>query len=279
MYKDLLLVDTRAKADDAALAVSVALAEHAAAHLAVLVVAEAPRPLASEWGSYPASLYTGIGEEVRAQAQERVASLRKRLERETVSWEVRLADAVMLPAPRTAALHARHVDLAIVAGSGKDEYRGPIEGVFVDLLMDAGRPVLLVREGATLELPLAHAVVAWQPTREAARAVHDALPLLCAAKTVDVLVIDPEVGESAHGEQPGAEIAAHLARHGLEVHVLVKPTAGRTAGGAILAHVADSGAGLLVAGGYSRSRFRQQILGGVTRELLESAPVPVLFSH
>lgn len=279
MFKDLLLVDTHAKADESALAASLALAAHADAHLAVLVVSEVPRPLASEWGSYPAALYTGIADDVRAQAEERAAALRERLARETVSWEVRLADAVFLPATRTAAVHARHADLAIVAGSSEDEYRGPIEGVFVDLLMDSGRPVLLVPNGARLELPLAHAMIAWQPTREAARAVHDALPLLGTARSVDVLVVDPDVGESAYGEQPGADIAAHLARHGVQVRVVVQPSAGRSAGGAILAHVVESGAGLVVAGGYSRSRLRQLILGGVTRELLESAQVPVLFSH
>lgn len=279
MYKDLLMVDTRAAADPVALNAALALAAHAGARLAVLVVTEVPRPLPTEWGAYPASLYTGIDEEVRGRARERATALRTRLEKETVPWEVREVDALMLSASRTAALHARHADLAIVARSPQGEYRGPLEGVFVDLLMDGGRPVLLVPEAARMELPLEHAVIAWQPTREATRAVHDALPLLRGAKTVDVLVVDPEVGEGAHGEEPGADIAAHLARHGLDVRVVARPRGPRTVGNEILAHVRESGAGLLVAGGYSRSRFRQQILGGVTRDVVEAATVPVLFSH
>lgn len=279
MYKDLLMVDTRAAADPVALNVSLALAAHAGAHLAVLVVTEVPRPLPTEWGAYPATLYSGIDEEVRGRARERATALRTRLEREEVAWEVREVDALALSAPRTAALHARHADLAIVACSPPGENRGPLEGVFVDLLMDGGRPVLLVPEAARMELPLEHAVVAWQPTREATRAVHDALPLLRTARTVDVLVVDPEIDESAHGEQPGADIATHLARHGLKVQVVVRPRGPRSVGQEILAHVRESGAGLLVAGGYSRSRFRQHILGGVTRDLVEAATVPVLFSH
>lgn len=279
MYKDLLMVDTRAAADPVALDVSLALAAHAEAHLAVLVVTEVPRPLPSEWGAYPASLYTGIGDQVRERARERATALRTRLTRETALCEVREVDAVLQSAARTAALHARHADLAIVARSPQGEHRGPLEGVFVDLLMDSGRPVLLVPEEAGRQMPVDHAVVAWQPTRESTRAVHDALPLLRAAKTVDVLVVDPRIGEGAHGEQPGADIAAHLARHGMQVQVVVRPRGPRTIGEEIIAHARESGAGLLVAGGYSRPRFRQQILGGVTRDLVESSPVPVLFSH
>lgn len=279
MYKDLLLVDTRANADEDALSAALALAAHAEAHLAVLVVVQVPGPLPTEWGAYPVGLYTGIADEARAAGADRAAALRRRLEGETVSCEVRLVDAVLLSAPRTAALHARHADLAVVAGRSDDEESAPVDGAFVDLLMDAGRPVLLVPVGAKLELPLRHAVVAWQPTREAARAVHDALPLLRTAGSVDVLMVDPDEGESAPGDRPGAEIAAHLARHGVDVRVVAQPLDGSSAGAAILDHASETGAGLLVAGGYSRSRFRQMILGGVTRELLRSAPVPVLFSH
>lgn len=279
MFKDLLLVDMHAKADEPALAASLALAAHLGAHVTVLVVVEIPRPVPSEWATYPAAVYTGLSDEVRAEGRKRAERLRSRLQGETVPTEVRLTDAVFLPLSRTAALQARHADLAVVAGAAEDEDRGAIESVFVELLMDAGRPVLLVPDGATVELPAQHAVIAWQPTREAARAVHDALPLLAAARTVDVLMIDPDVGEDGHGQEPGADIARHLARHGLEVRVVAQPRAGRAVGAAILEHVETSGAGLLVSGGYSRSRFRQQILGGVTRDLLDGARVPVLFSH
>jgi nucleotide-binding universal stress UspA family protein len=128
--------------------------------------------------------------------------------------------------------------------------------------------------------PASHAVVAWQPTRESTRALHDALPLLRAARTVDVVTVDPVIGESRHGEEPGADIAAHLARHGLEANVVVHARRPQeTVAAALLRHAAESGAQLLVAGGYGHSRLREWAIGGTTRELLRTARTPVLFSH
>jgi nucleotide-binding universal stress UspA family protein len=137
----------------------------------------------------------------------------------------------------------------------------------------------VVPPGFKTHLPARHVVVAWRPTREAARALHDAMPLLHAAETVDVLELDPVGGERGDGPQPGADIAVHLARHGLKVRVVVQKRTGESVAMALLGHVVQSGAGLLVAGGYGHSRFREWALGGVTRELLKSSSVPVLFSH
>src|SRR3546814_14574015 len=92
-------------------------------------------------------------------------------------------------------------------------------------------------------------------------------------------MVDPRVGETSHGELPGADIAEHLARHGLRVEVVSRPREGVTAGVAILRHAREVGAQLVVAGGYGHSRMRQLVFGGVTRHLFEQADVPVLFSH
>ena len=130
-----------------------------------------------------------------------------------------------------------------------------------------------------MALPISHAVIAWQPTREAARALHDALPLLREAKTVDVVMIDPVVSESRYGQEPGADIAGHLARHGLQVNVVTHVLRQETVATALLRHAAESGAQLLVAGGYGHSRLREWALGGTTRELLQAISTPILFSH
>ena len=107
----------------------------------------------------------------------------------------------------------------------------------------------------------------------------DALPLLLRARSVELVIVDPRVGEIRHGELPGADIAAHLARHGLRVEVASLPREGASAGEAILRRAREVGAQLLVAGGYGHSRAREQVFGGVTRRLFEHAEVPVLFSH
>lgn len=279
MWKDILFVTTRTQGDDAALTAATALALHQKAHLAVLVTVEMPIPIPSEWGAYPTGFYTDLYDESRTRGESLADRLKARLAQTDVSAEVRLVDALLRPPSRVAAMHARHADLAVMTGAANDDERMAVSPLFLDLLMDGGRPVLLVPPLPTAVLPPERAVIAWQPTREASRALHDALPLLRAAKQIDVLVIDPSVGEVGHGEEPGADIAAHLTHHGLNVRVVAKPKMGLSVAAAILRHATDIGAGLLVAGGYSHSRFREQIMGGVTRELLVGAHLPILFSH
>jgi nucleotide-binding universal stress UspA family protein len=105
------------------------------------------------------------------------------------------------------------------------------------------------------------------------------MAFLLAAESVEILIIDPEVGEAVHGENPGADIATHLARHGLRVNVVCLPSSGRSVATAINDYAVHSGAHLLVAGGYGHNRLHEFLLGGVTRELLQITKVPVLFSH
>jgi nucleotide-binding universal stress UspA family protein len=132
---------------------------------------------------------------------------------------------------------------------------------------------------ATLATEARRVVLAWKPTAEAARAAHDALSLLAVGAEVDVLMIDPQVAEGRHGEQPGADIAQHLARHRLKINVVALPRGRRSEGACILQHVQDIGADLLVMGGYGHSRWRELVLGGATKAVLEGAHGPVLFSH
>ena len=127
--------------------------------------------------------------------------------------------------------------------------------------------------------PPRRVVLAWKPAREASRALHDALPLLAQGSEIDVLMIDPQVAEGRHGEQPGADIAAHLARHGFRVNVESMPNEGLSDGENLLRHVQDVGADLLVMGGYGHARWREIVLGGATQVVLEGARSPVLLSH
>lgn len=279
MIKDLLLPLSGCAADAAALDTAIVLAEHHQAHLAVLICIEIPVLVASEWGGIPPSVYTELHAAALSRAEALAEWARERLAHSRLAAEFRLVEVVMLPASRTAALHGRHADLVIIASPAGQEQRGTLLSLFADLLMDSGRPVLVVPEGEPLQWPVARAVIAWQPTREASRAVHDALPLLRRASQVDVLVVEPRVSEAGHGEQPGADLATHLARHGVQTRVVQQPALEQTIAASILRHTSETDAGLLVAGGYSRPRWREQILGGVTRELLSSATLPVLFSH
>jgi nucleotide-binding universal stress UspA family protein len=116
-------------------------------------------------------------------------------------------------------------------------------------------------------------------SREAARAVNDALPLLETAEKVSVLAVNPKPGFDGLGDEPGADIALHLARHGVKVSADHFTARGMDAGDMILNYATDVSADLLVMGAYGRSRLRELVLGGVTRHIMQHMTIPVLFSH
>lgn len=280
MLKDLLVPLTNTAGDANAVAVAAALAARHDAHLAVLEIVNLPVPAPSPWGLLPDLAMNEVYNTLRAKAERDAAGWRERLAREAISSEVRVSESLFVEPPRTAALHGRYSDLTVMTASGDDARDAPvIHAFFTALLLETGRPLLVVPPRATARGPAGHVVVAWRPTRDATRALHDALPLLREARSVDVLEIDPPAGDKGDGAQPGADIATHLARHGLQVRVVVHALAGETVARALINHAQQSGAELMVAGGYGHSRFREWVLGGATRELLHLAPMPVLFSH
>jgi nucleotide-binding universal stress UspA family protein len=131
-------------------------------------------------------------------------------------------------------------------------------------------------DGATLGETV---LVAWNASREAARAVNDALPLLQQARAVTVLAVNPLGGIAGDGDVPAADIALHLARHGVKAEAAHTVAPDIPEGDAILDYAADIGADLVVAGGYGHSRMREFVFGGVTRSLLTEMTVPVFLSH
>ena len=122
-------------------------------------------------------------------------------------------------------------------------------------------------------------LVAWNASREAARAVSDALPLLKRAGQVDVVAFEPGKSGAAHGEEPGADIALYLARHGVKVTVSRVDAPDLDVGNQLLSRAFDLSADLIVMGAWGHSRLRELVLGGVTRTVLESMTVPVLMAH
>jgi len=174
-------------------------------------------------------------------------------------------------------LHARYADLAILGQADPDSpSRGP--DVVEAALLSSGRPILAVPFIGAQSIGK-RVLVAWNATREAARAVNDALPLLRQAETVTVLAINPEGGIAGEGELPAADIALHLARHGVNAEAAHTTAEDVSVGDALLSRAADLAADLIVMGGYGHSRAREFALGGATRTLLRHMTVPVLMSH
>jgi len=275
-YKDLLVVLGSDTASRERIALAAALAERFAAHLVGLYplpVAEVPRHFAY----YDPALLRDLREKAQEvcdrerEAFEHAASLRG------LSAEWRMVTEGFETDP---AVHARYVDLTIMGqldpDSGDRELLRPRPE---HVALASGRPILVVPYAGNFETIGRRALIGWNATREATRAVNDAMPLLMAADIVTVLTIDAREGPDAHGELPGADISLHLARHGVKATIERTVSAGIPAGDVLLSRAADLGADLLVIGAYGHSRVRELLLGGATRSILQSMTVPVLMSH
>lgn len=172
------------------------------------------------------------------------------------------------------ALHARYADLVVVGQAPASE-----GGIAENLVLNVGRPVLVVPRSWEHRPIGQRLMVAWNARREATRALTDALPLLQRAKHVDVVTVNAEPQREGHGELPGADIALYLARHGVKANVLATQAEDIDVGEWLLSRAADLGADMMVMGAYGHSRLRELVLGGATRTVLESMTVPVLMSH
>lgn len=170
---------------------------------------------------------------------------------------------------------SRHFDLAVVqqAEATTPEHDYLIEAA----LFEGGRPVIVVPYIHKAAPSFKHALVCWDGSRPAARAIADAIPLLRRAGKIEVITI-AEAGKVTE-EFPGAEIGQHLTRHGLKIDIKRIDIAEIDVGNAILSYVADTSTDFVVMGAYGHSRIREFVLGGVTNTILSSMTAPVLMSH
>lgn len=175
---------------------------------------------------------------------------------------------------------SRYTDLIVIGQQepGSANADGP-HATPGDVVLACPRPVLVVPYiGAPAGFGK-HALIAWNGSREASRAVADALPLLKAAQKVTVMAINPVIDEDEHGPLPGADLAAYLAQHGVTVDVNADRTPVNDVGEELLSRAADLEADLIVMGAYGHSRAREWVFGGATRTILSGMTVPVLVSH
>lgn len=177
------------------------------------------------------------------------------------------------------ALHARYADLVVIGQQHPDSSGGVDEEFQRGAPLAVGRPLLVVPYAFERRPVGRRVLVAWNASREAARAVSDAMPLLRRAAEVHVVAFRPKIAAGAHGEEPGADISLYLARHGVKVTAAAYDDAQIDIGNQLLSRAFDLSADLIVMGAWGHSRLREYILGGVTRTLLESMTVPVLMSH
>ncbi len=193
-----------------------------------------------------------------------------------LSSESFIVKAEFAEAPNIFGRLARRFDLSVVSQAGRDKHALD-ELIIESALFDSGRPVLVIPYIQKSALTLNRVMVCWDGSRNAARAVSDAMPFLEKAGTVEVVTIIGEAGKS--DELPGADIAQHLARHGLKVELQRQSTGTIDVANQLLSLAADISADLIVMGGYGHSRLREFILGGATRGMLAAMTVPTVMSH
>src|ERR1700736_6069055 len=173
-------------------------------------------------------------------------------------------------------LSSLHSDLVVIGQRELHELPGYLSPE--SLLLASGAPILVLPSGWKSQPIGQKILVGWNASREARRAVADALPFLVAADSVTLLVVDSEERAGRHGEEPGADIALYLARHGARVEVEQVLSQGSRVADIILSFARDHGMDLIVIGAYSHARSVEMLFGGVTRTLLKLAPVPLLMS-
>ncbi|WPH16950.1 universal stress protein [Variovorax paradoxus] len=194
----------------------------------------------------------------------------------SLSYEVRLVEGATIDA---VVQHGRASDLVVL---GQDDASNamdiPLHGLAGHVLMEVGQPVLIVPSAGQFESVPRNAVVAWNGSREAAVALHAALPALRRASSVTLASFRRPKEEDDDRQPSGADMLRFLSRHGIQA-TFERNVTGIDIADALLSRVAELGADLLVMGGYGHSRLRELILGGVTRQILAQMTVPVLTAH
>jgi nucleotide-binding universal stress UspA family protein len=175
---------------------------------------------------------------------------------------------------RSIAELARHFDVSVIGQPSRGDGRMALVEA---LLFDSGRPVVMVPSIHQGPVKFETVLVAWDGGKQAARAIADAMPILKQARDVQlVTVVEPKKRDAV--DLPGFNITRHLARKGVNTE-LKRVSSDLDPGNTLLSHAADVGADMIVMGAYGHSRWREMLLGGATRQILQSMTVPAFLSH
>lgn len=278
-YKNLLVQLDSSKACKKRVAVALDLAQRFDAHLAGLYV--------SPELSVPSFIEAQLGEQVRSmqlnlrreRADRALGEFEEAARRAGVSVESRRQAAFLDEIPDVVAVHGRYADLVILGQQDTEDEESLPAALTEETLLTLGRPALLVPYIGAPEGFGRRVTLAWDASREAARAASDALPLLRRSEVVRIVCVNPKRGIRGHGEEPGADIALSLARHGVKAEAQHVINAEMDVADVLLSRAADQDTDLMVLGAYGHSRIREVVLGGVTQSLLRNMTVPLLMAH
>jgi len=276
MIKDIIVNLSVTKEGSVAGKYAVSVAAALEAHLTGVAFIYDPVVPISGAGYIPAEVIETQRDDNEAAAEAAIKSFTAASNQAGISAEPLMTSASLAGAGDHFARMARRFDLAIV-GQAQPEVSGMEQVIGETTLFESGRPMIVVPYIQKAPFKTNNVMICWDGSRTATRAVADAIPIIGNSGRVEIVIVANERGKQ--DEIEGADIGQHLARHGLKVDVHRISGGNIDVGDALLSHAADSGADLMVMGGYGHSRLREFVLGGVTRSIFESMTVPVLLSH
>lgn len=213
---------------------------------------------------------------IRAQDADRAeAAFREACTSAGIHWDWRCVEGERA---QSVIENGRLSDLVLLAG-GQNGGTAPTGESSSRIMLECGRPVLLLPPTPIPEDTGSRILLAWNGRREAVRAVHDSLPLLESADWVKVVMVNPDTGAADYGELPGSELCRHLARHGVKAEAKEVLASGKSDGAALLELADEENANLVVMGAYGHARWRELVVGGVTDHVLRHAKLPIFLSH
>jgi nucleotide-binding universal stress UspA family protein len=207
------------------------------------------------------------------------AKFEDQMKRDGLNYEWRHLKLATTNITKAVVEHGREADLIVLSQNEPNASGLDIDiNLAAEVVLDAGRPVLVVPPLNGRTPSIKKAVIGWNASREACRAAFDAIPLAQMAAEVHLTWVNPEKTLGQGGKLPGAELGAALARH--DIQITTKGLSNRSKpGAALLNYVRDENADLLIMGAYGRSRLSERILGGATETVLKNAKIPVLMSN
>jgi nucleotide-binding universal stress UspA family protein len=274
MIKDILVNLSYGTSQDGVSNYALSVAEAFGAHIVGTAFAY---PVMASGVRLPANFIRAQQAEAQERAESVAAAFGEATRRAGVSAETRRIEAGIGDVPTQFAHIARRFDLSVLDQFERDRDHPTTNSVIEAALFESGRPVLIVPFIQKDRLKLDHVMVCWDGSRAAARAVADAMPFLTRSGKASIVIADIQSTKSA--DLPGADIATHLTRHGVNVTIERIPVGKIDVSNAILSYAADTYPDLIVMGGYGHSRLREFILGGTTRGMLASMTKPTLMSH
>ncbi len=277
-FKTISTVFTQPEGDMIALNAAADLARREEGHLDVICLGvDRTQPGFYYAGASAMAMQTNL-KEAEDDARKAETAVNEALQGADFAWSIRTMTAQSAGLAQFLSYQLRFSDIAVLAqpyGEGRGYEH---EAITESALFDAHIPVMVMPKAGSLSAPLDKIVVGWNESSEALRAIRAAMPLLKAASVVNVAIIDPP-SHAPDRSDPGGMLSQMLSRHGVHAEVSVLAKTMPRVSDVLLRHCTDQEADMIVMGAYGHSRFRESILGGATRNMLQQASVPVFMAH